>query len=717
MKSLRIGAFPISPPLSSPLDLERSILKNSHLLVSKRNRFDDLGHYWEGAMTSQGPVCYPVITCIYCATFQVDDIKVAKKETPVPHDKTVISDKSCCPKCQLDLATSVTICPRCQTELVQILKPGESFADKYELLGTIGSGGMGVIYKARNKILNKIVAIKTLHPHLTTPEALRRFQREGKAAGNLRHPNIITIYDLGITDQGSAYMVMEFIQGRTLADMLKQGGPLNLNTFFEVFAQVCDALDYAHANGVLHRDIKPSNIMLNASAQGALDVRILDFGIAKFAEADNRESQHLTRTGEAIGSPLYMSPEQSIGSGIDQRSDLYSLGCVMYEALCGLTPHEGATALATMMKHLKDQPLSLKEISLGSVEVPAAVEALVMKLLAKSPEDRFQTMDEVRHELLATQQNHATRGKNRSMPVADKVKKSLPGRSARPRIVSFALVCISVTALVEFGVILLNWSKISPPESLKSGSKTVATDEPDKTVKPIDSNTFETVLEARGKEEKLDRNAINKIDDPIARAFKEKCSEAVSCADKHAKEQLCEQALQQWNGIVNPPSSILDNASWLATFYVGKRNDISISICRRIISVCEKFSDIEHDDMRARALCGLGHLYKDLNNYAAARQALNEAMAIYKKHQDERGMALCSVGFGMIARNDEHDRAKAERILKQAVPVLEENVADEVCRWALIMSLGMIAECQEKQNRPQEAQMTKKKLAQYAHSR
>lgn len=174
------------------------------------------------------------------------------------------------------MATAAVSCPRCETELVKILKTGEKLVEKYQLIETIGSGGMGVIYKAQNQILNKTVAIKTLHAHLITPESLQRFQREGKAAGNLRHPNIITVYDLGITDQGTAYMVMEFLEGRTLSEILKQDGALNLPAFFQVFLQVCEALTYAHSKGILHRDIKPSNIMITQDKNERLDVRILD---------------------------------------------------------------------------------------------------------------------------------------------------------------------------------------------------------------------------------------------------------------------------------------------------------------------------------------------------------------------------------------------------------------------------------------------------------
>ncbi|MGH9549711.1 MAG: serine/threonine protein kinase, partial [Terriglobales bacterium] len=273
-----------------------------------------------------------------------------------------------------------------------------SFRSKYELLGLLGTGGMGVIYKARQTVLNKIVAIKMLHPHLVSAESLQRFQVEGRAASVLSHPNIVAVYDFGMNDMGQPYMVMEFVEGKTLAGVLAEQGPLNSAQFRSVFVQVCDALTHAHKRSVLHRDVKPSNIMIVRGDNDQEQVRIMDFGIAKLVSES--DSQDLTRTGEAIGSPAYMSPEQGRGTAIDQRSDIYSLGCVMYESLTGAPPFTGKTAMDTMLRHLQDKPLPLSQASLGK-RFPSGLEHMIMRMLEKDPAARYQSMDEVKNDLLA----------------------------------------------------------------------------------------------------------------------------------------------------------------------------------------------------------------------------------------------------------------------------------------------------------------------------
>ena len=298
----------------------------------------------------------------------------------------------------MQLAASVLVCPRDGTQLKSALSIDPAF-DKYEFLETIGEGGMGVIYKARQLMLSKFVAIKTLHAHLLTPEAMRRFQIEGKAASQLSHPNIVSFYDLGVTMAGQPYIVMEYIQGETLADLLKRAGQLPLPRFSKIFRQICDGIGHAHKKSILHRDIKPSNIMLTENDSGEDEVRIMDFGIAKLLNDTGTGAEHLTKTGDTIGSPVYMSPEQARGAQTDPRSDLYSLGCVMYEVLTGVPPFQGNTALDTMLLHLDSKPAPMKEASLGR-EIDPRIEKVVMKLLEKDPANRYQSMDEIKEALV-----------------------------------------------------------------------------------------------------------------------------------------------------------------------------------------------------------------------------------------------------------------------------------------------------------------------------
>lgn len=297
-----------------------------------------------------------------------------------------------CPACGLQVTPDALVCPRDGTELYQGLKQDPAFAN-YEMLGIIGQGGMGVIYKARHIVLDKLVAIKTIHSNLYTPAAMQRFQIEGKAASSLSHPNIVAVYDFGVTQFGQPYMIMEYVNGRTLSDLLRLEGALSTKKFLEIFSQVCSALAHAHRKSIVHRDLKPGNIMLVPEGHSEESVRIMDLGIAKIlAEGDSTPS--LTKTGETIGSPLYMSPEQARSLKTDYRSDLYSLGCVMYECLTGSVPFEGQTFMETLLMHMEKMPPSMKEASLGR-EIDPRLEKIVMRLLAKEPEQRYASMDDL----------------------------------------------------------------------------------------------------------------------------------------------------------------------------------------------------------------------------------------------------------------------------------------------------------------------------------
>ena len=261
--------------------------------------------------------------------------------------------------------------------------------DSFEFLGTIGSGGMGVIYKARMHSLNKLVAIKMVHQHLVFDDTLRRFQIEAQATAKLSHPGIVKLVDFSATTKGQPFIIMDLVDGENLSQLLSREGHLSKDRFIKIFSQVCDALSHAHKRGVLHRDLKPSNIMIRPNDE----IRLMDFGIAKIVGDSETMSQNLTKTGEAIGSPIYMSQEQARGAKVDQRSDLYSLGCVMYEALSGTPPFVGGTPIDTMLMHLNDDVMPLREASLG-LNIDPALESLVMALLKKSPEERCQSADE-----------------------------------------------------------------------------------------------------------------------------------------------------------------------------------------------------------------------------------------------------------------------------------------------------------------------------------
>ncbi|MBA3991918.1 MAG: hypothetical protein C0469_00225 [Cyanobacteria bacterium DS2.3.42] len=277
---------------------------------------------------------------------------------------------------------------------------GQIIGGKYRVISLLDQGGMGSVHRVQDLFQHLEFALKTLDIHSVSQVSVRRFQIETKAASLLDHPNLVRMHDFGLNKSKQPYLVMEFVEGITMSQYLKQHGCRTMEQAIPLFARVCCGLHYAHEKGVAHQDIKPSNMMLvkNAVLGSEASVKVVDFGIARLANSINGEFQSLTTTGEIFGSPLYMSPEQCSGEKVDHRSDIYSLGCALLEALTGAPPHLGQSALATMMMHKSQPAPSLKEASLGK-EFSEVLEQIVCRMLCKSPADRYQNLGTVAHQL------------------------------------------------------------------------------------------------------------------------------------------------------------------------------------------------------------------------------------------------------------------------------------------------------------------------------
>lgn len=277
--------------------------------------------------------------------------------------------------------------------------PGDIVGDNYQILKLIGSGGMGYVYSVHHRILQKDYAMKTLSSDQVSETAWRRLQVEAQAIAKMNHPNIVAIHNLGLHQGKVPYYVMDLLHGTSLAERLKARGPLELKTACQIFIEICNGLGLAHRKGIVHRDIKPGNIFVldQIDASGAR-IKIVDFGIAKLTGAGELNKQNLTTAGEIFGSPYYMSPEQCEGKPIDTRSDIYSLGCTLFEALTGVPPFKGSNHLGTMLMHQTDEPPTLRQTD-QSKTFPAAIENLVATMLAKNPDDRYQTLEQVAYDL------------------------------------------------------------------------------------------------------------------------------------------------------------------------------------------------------------------------------------------------------------------------------------------------------------------------------
>lgn len=299
---------------------------------------------------------------------------------------------------------------------------GKVISERYLLEQVIGRGGMGTVFKAKHVATGRCVAVKVMSRDLSDSiKARERFQTEAKAAAMLNHERLVAVHDFGITDDDRQYLVMDYQEGENLAELIHERRSLSLYDLVEIFDQIAVGLSYAHSMGVLHRDLKPSNIIVSRANDGSIKARILDFGIAKIVDDRERTAQHLTRTGEIFGSPYYMSPEQCSGAALNRRSDLYSLGCMMFEALCGRVPFSGPTSVETMYKHM-NEPVPYIQIKGMSKKADDEINKVFSRCLAKNPSERYENAQALRYDLRSLR---AAIGKEKDGAASASVAKSV----------------------------------------------------------------------------------------------------------------------------------------------------------------------------------------------------------------------------------------------------------------------------------------------------
>ncbi|MGH2698394.1 MAG: protein kinase domain-containing protein [Actinomycetota bacterium] len=329
-----------------------------------------------------------------------------------------------------------------------------TLAERYVLESEIARGGMAIVYRARDDVLARPVAVKVLHAHLANDQAfLERFRFEALAAARLAHPNIVSIYDTGAEEgardaEARHFIVMEYCGNGSLSEHLLRDGPFQPERAAAVGTSVCDALAYAHRSGVIHRDIKPANALVTESG----GLKVADFGIAKAAFSDG----DVTTTGSILGTVTYLSPEQLKGEEPDRRSDIYSLGVTLYELLAGRAPFEEETQMAIAMKHLREEPAPLRSVRGG---IPRRLENVVAKAMAKDPDDRYQNAQEMRTALegqSAARSTAVLRRPTRSNERAETTVRRRPPPQRRPRnLGAFAMLGIIAVVVAAASILLL----------------------------------------------------------------------------------------------------------------------------------------------------------------------------------------------------------------------------------------------------------------------
>ena len=377
-----------------------------------------------------------------------------------------------CPNCG-NVSDGKHFCTQCGAELASPLAPtapasggakppaavsplstsgaltGRTLDQKYYLESKLGVGGMGTVYRAGRLLIGDRVAVKVLHPdQMADPQAVERFRREAQTTARLKHPNVVTVYDFGVSREGLNYQVMELAEGESLRSLVERHGRLAETAAAEIIRQVCAALDEAHRQGIVHRDIKPENILVQ-TIPGGLKVKVLDFGIAALRDV---KAGRLTRAGSLVGTPHYMSPEHCLGEELDGRSDIYSLGIVLFEMLTGVVPFDSPTTTSIVIKHVNDPPPLPRILN---PKISAAVESVVLRALEKRRDARPQTAGEMARELIAAAGKARTRSPHPAIVAAPGVVTPAPRTTPKLREMvtpeSNSSVAMSLGAAPAFG--------------------------------------------------------------------------------------------------------------------------------------------------------------------------------------------------------------------------------------------------------------------------
>lgn len=552
----------------------------------------------------------------------------------------------------------------------QYFQPGSVIDKKYEILGLLGEGGMGAVYKVRHLMLNKNVALKTFRSANLTTETCIRFQREAQSIAKLNHENIIQIFDYGLSEVGLPYYTMEYLEGRSLADRIEVDGPLAVPDTIRLFEQICNGLAAAHRKGIIHRDLKPANIFLvrsKATSSEAESVKIVDFGIASLTSS-SIEGQRLTAIGDVFGSPLYMSPEQSAGQAVTESADIYSLGCALFEALIGRPPYRGASAMDTIMMHHSEKQPTLKEAAGRSF--PGAMERVVLRMLEKSPEARQQNMEQVAAELFQCSQRQGLDAHRAMWSVRDLDNASYDeeqdqtalseSKSLVLRMIVVAVVLIGTACSLVGYYYFSSKEQRAPATTLGVFAKSAP-----------DDALFAEMQKANSVPKKLS----SLTNDPAGGA-----AETELIAEGRYTEAESQLALM-------PDSrEVAQSLNELAHCYAMQRQSRKAEpLCKRAVSICEK-DPRPNDKQLADNLLVLGICYREQKRFTEAVPVCKRALDIAEKRSDTVLVADSLSNLG-CCYDEQGQQDKAGQLYKRALVIYDKKLAPDDPRMPVVRAL------------------------------
>ncbi len=509
---------------------------------------------------------------------------------------------------------------------------GKTIADNIVIKALVGSGGMSCVYRGVHTTLKREVAVKIMHGHLLSEDnAVMRFIQEAQAVGRLDHTNIIKVHDFRADDAGNCFLIMDLVKGTSLHDTIEQSGPLMTSRAIDIFMQACEGLEHAHSKGIVHRDLKPSNIMLTVTTDGKEQAKILDFGIAKILPQQGDKRYKLTQTGEVFGSPLYMSPEQCMGKTVDHRSDIYSMGCLIFEALTGQPPLQGANAFDTFFKHTTEMPASIKQTR-PDCDNANGFDAIILKAMAKDPNHRYQSMAALKKDLEQLAGPTTNKGWiDKVSEDVELVRRKLAAQRnqlLQLKVILFAMVFLMVAGAGGF----YYFHSIHPPEEpwehlFVQGQQLFDTGNYKKANDVFESAIKSAVLD-KGKQLAVLRELVdmqiadnsgelNKYSQQLARFEQQRdesvCSELDQLVQQFKKQSPTTPAdqLQEIAQEINDKTNLLQNPG------AGAKERITTAL-QTVLKTFEQSNSTEHNLAYARALDNLAASYYANTDYSQA---------------------------------------------------------------------------------------------------